>query len=118
MSRLPAGPAAASSSMAATVEEVAAGELGARTVYGGRCAGRMWATAPTYSAQVTGAPIFDASRSFDPGTSVTSVGGFSLKFNAAPLTSPTCSTALALATCHGWQQFIYSSTNNVVFMQY
>jgi hypothetical protein len=71
-----------------------------------------------YSAQVTGAPIFDASGTFDTGSTVTSVGNFSLQLNSAPFTSPACSTALVPAVCQGWQQYIYSSTFNVVFMQY
>jgi len=71
-----------------------------------------------YSAQVSGAPIFDASGTFDSGTVVTSVGSFSLQLNSAPFTSPACSTALVPAVCHGWQQFIYSTNANMVFMQY
>jgi hypothetical protein len=71
-----------------------------------------------YSAQVSGAPIIDASGTFDSGSVVTSVSNFSLQLNAAPFTSPACSTALVPAACQGWQQFLYSSTSNVVFMQY
>jgi hypothetical protein len=71
-----------------------------------------------YSAQVSGAPIFDASGTFDTGTVVTSVGTFSLQLNSQFFTSPACATALVPAVCQGWQQFIYSSTSNIVFMQY
>lgn len=71
-----------------------------------------------YSAQVSGAPMFNATGSFDAGSVVTSVGSFSLQLNSAPFTSPTCATALVPALCQGWQQFIYSSTFNEVFMQY
>jgi hypothetical protein len=71
-----------------------------------------------FSAQVSGTPISDATGTFDTGTVVTSVGNFSLQLNSAPFTSPACSTALVPAVCHGWQQFIYASTSNIVFMQY
>ena len=71
-----------------------------------------------YSAQVSGAPIFEATGTFDSGTTVASVGSFSLQLNSSFFTSPACSTALVPAVCQGWQQFIYSSTANVVFMQY
>ncbi len=71
-----------------------------------------------YSAQVSGTPMFNATGSFDAGTVVTSVGSFSLQLNSAPFTSPACSGALVPAICQGWQQFIYSSTFNEVFMQY
>ena len=71
-----------------------------------------------YSAQVSGAPMFNATGSFDAGTVVTSVGSFSLQLNSAPFTSPACSGALVPALCQGWQQFLYSTTFNEVFMQY
>lgn len=43
---------------------------------------------------------------------------YSLQLDARPFTSPRCATALNPALCTGWQQFIYSSTFNRVFMQY
>jgi hypothetical protein len=84
-----------------------------------------------------GNPISSATGSFDSVTGVMSETGttfgancsnpvqnvsnvFSLQLNSKPFTTrPTgiaaCQTA---AGCQGWQQFIYSSTANVVFMQY
>ncbi len=54
----------------------------------------------------------------DPAWLVTSASSFSLQLNSVPFTSPACSTALVPAACQGWQQFIYSTTHNAVFMQY
>jgi hypothetical protein len=71
-----------------------------------------------YSAQVSGAPMTSATGSFDSGTVVTSVGSFSLQLNSSFFASPTCSGALIPADCLGWQQFIYSSSFDEVFMQY
>jgi hypothetical protein len=71
-----------------------------------------------YSAQVSGAPMISATGSFDSGSVVTSVGSFSLQLNSSFFASPTCSGALIPADCLGWQQFIYSTTYNEVFMQY
>jgi ABC-type phosphate transport system substrate-binding protein len=52
------------------------------------------------------------------GTGPQVANTFSLQLNAKPFTSPTCSGSSAPASCQGWQQFIYSTTTNTVFMQY
>ena len=40
---------------------------------------------------------------------------YSLQLNTKPFTTPMCSGG---ARCRGWQQFIYSSTFNTIFIQY
>ena len=77
-----------------------------------------------YSAEVTGL-MSNATGSFDaitPGATETSGGvanSFSLQLNTKPFTSTAiCSGSGNPASCKGWQQFIYSTFYNEVFMQY
>jgi ABC-type phosphate transport system substrate-binding protein len=82
-----------------------------------------------YSALVSGT-LSSSTGSFDSilgaptergqrfGTGPLVPGIYSLQLDARPFTSPACATALIPAACSGWQQFIYSSTFNRVFMQY
>lgn len=43
---------------------------------------------------------------------------FSLQLNSQFFTTPTCSGSSHPSKCLGWQQFVYDSYNNEVFMQY
>jgi YVTN family beta-propeller protein len=77
-----------------------------------------------YSASVTGL-LSSATGSFDnvtPGATETSNGvpnSFSLQLNTKPFTSAIiCAGSANPADCQGWQQFIYSTDFNEVFMQY
>jgi putative cell wall-binding protein len=83
-----------------------------------------------YTAQVTGT-ISSATGSFDgvsPSTTETGQFGgtgtqiattYSLQLNTEFFHgSPACATASVPATCLGWQQFIYDSYDNIIFMQY
>jgi hypothetical protein len=81
-----------------------------------------------YSAEVSGV-LTGASGSFDFVSNGTSETGeqngsgpqvpntFSLQLNAKPFTSPECSGS-PNPGCLGWQQFVYSTTYNEIFMQY
>lgn len=77
------------------------------------------------SAQVTG-NLLSAEGSFDSVTGVTSetdsltgqANQFSLQLNTKPFTTSVCSGAAIPANCQGWQQFLYSSGYNIVWMQY
>jgi ABC-type phosphate transport system substrate-binding protein len=81
-----------------------------------------------YSAAVSGL-LSSATGSFDaisPGTTETGLkdgGGpevpntFSLQLNTKPFTSPACTSSPDPA-CKGWEQFLYSTTSNTVFIQY
>jgi YVTN family beta-propeller protein len=77
-----------------------------------------------YSADVAGV-MSSATGSFDfvtPGATETSNGAansFSLQLNTKPFTSTTiCAGAEVPKECQGWEQFIYSTGANEVFMQY
>lgn len=81
-----------------------------------------------YSAEVSGL-LTSASGTFDSvsfGTTETGqqngvgpqvANTFSLQLNAKPFTTPVCAGS-PNPGCLGWQQFIYSTTANQVFMQY
>src|SRR5215469_17110569 len=81
-----------------------------------------------YSAEVSG-HLTSATGSFDfvtPGATETGqqngvgpqvANTFSLQLNTKPFTSPECSGS-PNPGCLGWQQFIYSTTYNQVFIQY
>ena len=43
---------------------------------------------------------------------------FSLQLNVAPFTTPACSGSANPGSCQGWEQFLYSTTYNQVFLQY
>ncbi|HET9894570.1 MAG TPA: hypothetical protein VFQ44_06510 [Streptosporangiaceae bacterium] len=43
---------------------------------------------------------------------------YSLQINAKPFATSMCSGAAIPSSCKGWQQFLYSTTYNMVFMQY
>ena len=82
-----------------------------------------------YAAEVTSNFINSVTGSFDSvsagatETGQKNGGGpqvaniFSLQLNSKPFTSPACAPSPNPA-CQGWQQFVYSATYNVVFMQY
>jgi von Willebrand factor type D domain len=76
-----------------------------------------------FSAQVTG-NTSQAEGSFDSVTGVTSESGggtanaFSLQLNTNFFPTATCAGASVPANCQGWEQFIYSSSFNSVFIQY
>jgi hypothetical protein len=82
-----------------------------------------------YSAQVTGT-ISSATGSFadvSPGITETGqVGGrgaqiantFSLQLNTEFFSTPACSGSTDPSKCQGWQQFVYLTNVNEVFMQY
>lgn len=81
-----------------------------------------------YSAEVSG-NLKSASGSFasvskgaketgqQDGTGPQVPNMFSLQLNAKPFTSPLCS-ASPNPGCQGWEQFIYSTTSNIIFIQY
>jgi hypothetical protein len=80
-----------------------------------------------YSAEVTGT-MTEAEGSFDSVTGVTSEAGplspggsphsnvYSLQLNAKPFSTPACNGAGG--GCIGWQQFVYSSADDQIFIQY
>lgn len=81
-----------------------------------------------YSAVVSGSlsSVTGSFPSLSPGATETGqrngtgpqvANTFSLQLNVAPFTSSICSGSPNSA-CQGWQQFVYSSTDNVVFIQY
>jgi hypothetical protein len=83
-----------------------------------------------FSAEVAGT-LNAAEGSFDIITGVTSVqgnvggappqveGAFSLQLNSKPFKSPAiCNGAADPQTCRGWQQFVYSNSDAVAFIQY
>lgn len=82
-----------------------------------------------YSAQVTGL-ISSATGSFDDVspdiTEKGQVGGsgpleantFTLQLNTQFFSTPTCSGSSDPAQCQGWEQFVYETDANMVFMQY
>jgi hypothetical protein len=83
-----------------------------------------------YSAQVAGT-IFQATGSFTNVSSTISEKGkvdgsgpqkantFSLQLNTQTFSDPpACSGSADPSSCSGWQQFIYSTNSNQVFMQY
>jgi hypothetical protein len=82
-----------------------------------------------YSAVVTGL-ISKATGTFDHVspkiTERGTVGGvgsrqantFTLQLNSQFFTTPTCSKSSDPAKCQGWQQFVYETDTNTVFMQY
>jgi hypothetical protein len=82
-----------------------------------------------YSAQVAG-QISSATGSFDTvSTGATETGQqngaggqvantFSLQLNVAPFTTPACAGSGNPGGCLGWEQFLYSTTANQVFIQY
>ncbi len=82
-----------------------------------------------YSAQVAG-QISSATGSFNSVTTGATESGeqngagspvantFSLQLNVAPFTTPACSGSANPASCQGWEQFLYSTTYNQVFLQY
>jgi hypothetical protein len=79
-----------------------------------------------FAGEVTGT-MLSTEGSFDSVSGVTSetgqVGGsggqvantYSLQINTKPFTTSVCSTS---PTCQGWQQFLYSSSNQMIFIQY
>ena len=76
-----------------------------------------------YSARTTG--HFSSSEgSFDSVGGVTSETGngvanaYSLQLNTNLFTTATCGSPPVAASCKGWEQFIYSSSNKVGFIQY
>jgi hypothetical protein len=81
-----------------------------------------------YSAEVSGL-LTSASGTFDSVSGGTTETGqqngagpqvantFSLQLNAKPFTTPLCAGS-PNPGCLGWQQFVYSTTANQVFMQY
>jgi fibronectin type III domain protein len=82
------------------------------------------------SAQVTD-HISEAVGSFDSVTGVTSESGtspingqsnvanaFSLQLNSNLFSTPLCNGATDASQCHGWQQFIFSSSYAKAFIQY
>jgi hypothetical protein len=83
-----------------------------------------------YSAEVSGSPLSSVTGTFDsitPGATETGQqfgagpqvpNTFSLQLNAKPFSTPVCAGAGVPALCQGWQQFLYSTTYNQVFMQY
>ena len=82
-----------------------------------------------YSAEVTG-HLTKVTGTFDAvSPSITETGQqngagpqvantYSLQINAKPFSTPLCAGAGNPAVCQGWQQFIYSTTYDSVFMQY
>ncbi len=82
-----------------------------------------------YSA-VTSKPLSSVTGSFDsitPGTTETGqqngTGGqvantFSLQLNSEFFSSPVCSGSPSPSGCYGWEQFVYSTTYNGIFIQY
>jgi hypothetical protein len=81
-----------------------------------------------YSAEVTG-HLTSVTGSFDSvsagatetgqqnGSGPQVANTYSLQINAKPFSTSLC-TASPNPGCQGWQQFVYSTTFNVVFMQY
>ena len=81
------------------------------------------------SAVVTGT-LSEAVGSFDSVSGVTSESGeingspplvaniFSLQLNSNFFTTSVCSGAANPATCKGWQQFVYSNSFGLAYMQY
>ena len=81
------------------------------------------------SAQVAGT-LSEAVGSFDSVTGVTSESGyengspplvaniFSLQLNSNFFTSSACSGATNPSNCKGWQQFVYSNTYGLAYIQY
>ncbi len=82
-----------------------------------------------YSAKVTGT-ISQATGSFNGVSPTTTEQGqyggsgsqlantYSLQLNSEFFSTPTCSKSANPASCLGWQQFVYDSHANIVFMQY
>ncbi len=82
-----------------------------------------------YSAEVTG-HLSSVTGSFDAvSPSLTETGQqngagpqvantYSLQINAKPFTTSVCAGAGNPAVCKGWQQFVYSTTYDEVFIQY
>ncbi len=82
-----------------------------------------------YSARVAG-QITQATGSFaDVSSNITEKGQyghsgpqyantFSLQLNTQFFATPTCSGASDPSSCRGWQQFVYDSHSNTVYMQY
>jgi hypothetical protein len=82
-----------------------------------------------YSAQVAGT-IFQTTGSFANVSSKISEKGqindsgpklantFTLQLNTQFFTTTACSGASDPSDCQGWQQFVYETDNNAVFMQY
>ncbi|HEV2377765.1 MAG TPA: hypothetical protein VGS19_37085 [Streptosporangiaceae bacterium] len=82
-----------------------------------------------YAAEVSGS-LSSVTGSFGAATAVNTetgqqngIGGqvantFSLQLNAKPFSTPVCAGSGTPGICLGWQQFVYSTTYNVVFMQY
>jgi hypothetical protein len=52
------------------------------------------------------------------GTGPQVANTYSLEINAKPFMSPLCHVAGTPSACRGWQQFLYSATQNRVFIQY
>jgi len=83
-----------------------------------------------YSAEVSGSPLSSVAGSFDSITAGTTETGeqygtppqvpntFSLQLNTKGFVTPACAGSGTPASCRGWQQFLYSTTYNEVFMQY
>ncbi len=82
-----------------------------------------------YSAVVAG-PITEATGSFANVSSHIKEKGqydgsgpllkntFTLQLNSQFFTTPTCSGSSKPSDCQGWQQFVYDTHSNIVFMQY
>lgn len=82
-----------------------------------------------YSAQVAGT-IFQATGSFTNVSSTISETGqvddsgpqlantFTLQLNTQTFTTTTCSGSSNPSDCTGWQQFIYETDDNALYMQY
>jgi hypothetical protein len=82
-----------------------------------------------YSAQVSGT-IFQTTGSFANVSSGISEKGqindsgpqlantFTLQLNTQFFTTTACSAAKVPGNCQGWQQFVYETDNNAVYMQY
>lgn len=51
----------------------------------------------------------------DPSTGLPAANTYTLQLNTKPFPTLMC---VSIAGCQGWQQFVYESTNNVVYIQY
>jgi hypothetical protein len=82
-----------------------------------------------YVAQVTGT-ISSATGSFPSvsagatetgqiyGAGPQVANAFTLQLNTKPFTTPVCSTAQVPSQCQGWEQFVYDTHSNEVFIQF
>ena len=100
-------------------------------VRGPRSQGQQTAGANNDALAAVGSHISTTVGSFDSVTGVTSETGtdpnnnqpdtpniFSLQLNSNFFSTSTCSGATNPANCLGWEQFVYSSTDAVAYIQY